>query len=150
MAFNEQFMLRAIELAKQAESEDEVPVGAVLVKDGVIIAEGRNEKEIKKDATMHAEMLALSRGAQALDNWRMDECELYCTLEPCPMCAGAMINARLKTLYYGAHDLRFGCAGSKVDLLDGDVFNHKVTVFGGCLERKCSDILTDFFKSKRI
>ena len=149
MAYNEQFMSRAVELAKKAQMADEVPVGAVLVRNGEIIAEAANEKECRGNALAHAEMLVLEKGSSVTGSWNLNDCELYCTLEPCPMCGGAMINSRIKTLYYGAHDLRFGCAGSQIDLLDGSVFNHKVTVYGGCMEKQCSALLTDFFRKKR-
>lgn len=149
MAYCEEFMSKAIALAEQASRSDEVPVAAVLVKDGKVIACATNEKEKNKNSLAHAEMIAMTLGAEKLGDWRLDECELYCTLEPCPMCAGAMINSRLKTLYYGAHDHRFGAAGSQIDLLDGSVFNHKVTVYGGCRERECAEMLSDFFEKKR-
>ena len=147
--YNEQFMLRAIELAKECATHDEVPVGAVLVKDGVIIAEGANEKERENSALRHAEMIALEKGTKAVGNWWLENCELYVTLEPCPMCAGAMINSRIRALYFGAYDEKSGACGSKVDLTKSGLFNHDIEVAGGFLKEDCAKLLSDFFKAKR-
>lgn len=111
-----EFMRRALELAAECAAEDEVPVGAVVVKDGEIVAEGCNFKEREGCAVRHAEIVAIERAAEKLGNWWLDGCEMYVTLEPCPMCAGAMINSRIERLVYGAHDPKSGAAGSRVDL----------------------------------
>lgn len=147
--YNQQFMQRAIELAKQCAELDEVPVGAVLVKDGEIIAESGNAKERENNALRHAEMIVLDRGAQALGNWWLEDCELYVTLEPCPMCAGAMINTRIRAVYFGAYDEKSGACGSKVNLLEKGLFNHNVEVSGGHMKEACAALLSDFFKKKR-
>ena len=149
MAYDEGMMQKAIDLAREAASRDEVPIGAVLVKNGRMIACAANEKEQRSDACAHAEMLVLQRAAEVIGNWYLEDCELYCTLEPCPMCAGAMINSRISKLYFGAFDQRFGCAGSRINLLDGEMFNHTVEVYGGCMAEICSQLLSDFFKKKR-
>ena len=143
-------MLRAIELAKLATETDDVPVGCVIVKDGEIIAEASNMKEKENDATKHAEMVAISNATKVLNNWWLEDCEVYVTLEPCPMCAGAMINARIKALYFGAYDPKTGAAGSRVNLLKEDLFNHNINVKGGIMQNECSSLLSEFFKKKRL
>lgn len=147
--YEERFMRRAIEIAKESADFDEVPVGAVIVKDGVIIAEGCNYKERSLNALRHAETEALSKAAEAVGNWWLEGCELYATLEPCPMCAGAMINARIDALYFGAYDPKGGACGSKVDLFEKGLFNHTVTVSGGYLADECAKLLSEFFSKKR-
>ena len=143
-------MLRAIELAKLATETDDVPVGCVIVRDGEIIAEASNMKEKENDATKHAEMVAISNATKVLNNWWLEDCEVYVTLEPCPMCAGAMINARIKALYFGAYDPKTGAAGSRVNLLKEDLFNHNIIVKGGIMQNECSSLLSEFFKKKRL
>ena len=143
-------MLRAIELARLATETDDVPVGCVIVKNGEIIAEASNMKEKENDATKHAEMVAISNATKVLNNWWLEDCEVYVTLEPCPMCAGAMINARIKALYFGAYDPKTGAAGSRVNLLKEDLFNHNIIVKGGIMQNECSSLLSDFFKKKRL
>lgn len=143
-------MLRAIELAKQATQTDDVPVGCVIVKDGEIVAESSNMKEVNNDATKHAEMVAISKATQVLGNWWLEDCDVYVTLEPCPMCAGAMINSRIKNLYFGAFDPKTGAAGSKVNLFEKNLFNYNVNVVGGIMADECGALLTDFFKKKRL
>ena len=143
-------MLRAIELAKLATETDDVPVGCVIVKNGEIIAEASNMKEKDNDATKHAEMVAISNATKVLNNWWLEDCEVYVTLEPCPMCAGAMINARIKALYFGAYDPKTGAAGSRVNLLKEDLFNHNIIVKGGIMQNECSSLLSEFFKKKRL
>ncbi len=143
-------MLRAIELAKFATETDDVPVGCVIVKNGEIIAEASNMKEKDNDATKHAEMVAISNATKVLNNWWLEDCEVYVTLEPCPMCAGAMINARIKALYFGAYDPKTGAAGSRVNLLKEDLFNHNIIVKGGIMQNECSSLLSEFFKKKRL
>ena len=142
-------MQLAINLAKAAALADEVPVGAVVVKDGKVIATSENMKERANDATRHAEMVALSRAAGEVGNWWLEDCDVYVTLEPCPMCAGAMINSRIRALYFGAYDLKTGAAGSKVNLFEEGLFNHNIVVSGGHREEECSALLSEFFKKKR-
>jgi len=146
---DEQWMRVALGLAAQALELAEVPVGAVAVKDGVIIGQGYNLKEQAQDPTYHAEMIALRQAAQTVQNWRLIGVTLYCTLEPCPMCAGAMIQARLPRLVYGAKDIRFGAHGSIVNILDEPRFNHRVTVTSGVLETEAGALLQQFFQQLR-
>lgn len=141
-------MLKAIELAKEAADEGEVPVGAVVVKNGEIIATGRNRRESKKNALCHAEIEAINNACKALGGWRLFQCELYVTLEPCPMCAGAIINSRIKSIYFGAYDQKAGSFGSIADF-NRIPYNHKPEVYGGIMESECKALLTDFFKSLR-
>ena len=145
---DKKFMFEALELAKAAANEGEVPVGAVIVKDGKIIAKGRNEREKKQNARSHAEIEAINEACNKLGSWRLDGCEMYVTLEPCPMCAGAIINARIKTLIFGAYDIKMGSIDSVVNLCDYP-YNHKVEVYGGICEAECLEILQDFFKKLR-
>ena len=149
MAYEEKFMIRAIELAEESASHDEVPVGAVVVKDGEIIAEGMNFKERKNNAICHAEIVALSKATEAVGNWWLEDCDVYVTLEPCVMCAGAMIHSRIRTLYFGAYDEKTGACGSKLNLFEQGLFNHTVLVEGGHEQEACSQMLSDFFKTKR-
>lgn len=141
-------MQRALELAQLSFDEGEVPVGAVVVKDGVIVGEGRNRRELGKNALAHAEIEAINNACENLGGWRLFECDLIVTLEPCPMCAGAIINSRIKTVVYGAKDNKTGSVDSVVSLFDLP-YNHKPQVISGVLEQKCSDILSDFFKNLR-
>lgn len=147
---NEKFMERAIALAKTAGERGEIPVGAVVVKNGKIIGEGVNSREELKSPIGHAEITALTSAAKTLGDWRLDGCSLYVTLEPCPMCAGAIINARIKEVVFGAFDKRAGSASpeSVVNLFSLG-FDHKVEVFGGIREEECASLLTDFFSSRR-
>ncbi len=145
----EQYMRQAIACAKEAAAQDEVPVGAVIVKDGEVIAAAHNEKESRNCAIYHAEMLAIARAAEKVGNWYLDGCSIYVTLEPCPMCVGAIINSRLDAVYYGANDPKAGCCGSVFDLISEGKFNHKPVVFGGILREECGALLTEFFRSKR-
>ncbi|MBR2467036.1 MAG: tRNA adenosine(34) deaminase TadA [Clostridia bacterium] len=145
---DEAFMRRAIELAREAEKIDEVPVGALAVKDGVIIAEAYNTRQTTKCATHHAEVLAIEKACAALGGWRLPGVSLYVTMEPCAMCAGAIINARIPRVVFGAPDLRFGAFGSLVDLSKLP-FNHKPEVIGGVLEEDCVKLLSDYFSEKR-
>ncbi len=145
---NNIFMKAALIEAKKAYLKNEVPVGAVIVKDGKIISRAHNKCEQKKDPTCHAEILAIKKALKKLDTPRLNGCELYVTLEPCPMCAGAIINARLDEVIFGAFDLKGGAVSSKTDLFNKG-FNHKPIVYEGICEKDCADILTDFFKTKR-
>lgn len=146
---DEEFMKRALALAAECAARDEVPVGAVVVKDGIIVAEGCNFKERENCAVRHAEIVALERAAKVLGNWWLEDCEVYVTLEPCPMCAGAMINSRIKRVVFGAYDPKTGAAGSKVDLFAPGLFNHDVEVKGGVLREECAALLSEFFRAKR-
>ena len=151
MATNEEFfMTEALKEARKAMAEDEVPVGAVAVLDGKIIARARNRKEHFNDATKHAEMLLLEKCARVIGNWYLEGVEVYVTLEPCAMCAGAMLNARIRSLTFGASEPKSGCAGSKLNLLENNGFNHTVRVTGGVLAEISAKLLSDFFKRKRI
>lgn len=142
------FMRKALEEAKKAAKENEVPVGAVIVKDGEIIATGHNKREQKQNALSHAEMEAINSACQKLGSWRLDGCELYVTLEPCPMCTGAIINSRIKTVIFGAFDKSMGCMDSVINLCDYP-FTHKVEVYAGICEDECQQVLQDFFKGLR-
>lgn len=145
---DEYFMTRAIALAREAEAEDEVPVGAVVVRDGKIIAEAYNTREGDKCATHHAELVAIERACRALGGWRLPGVTLYVTMEPCCMCGGAIINARVPRVVYGAKDFRFGAFGSALNLTEIPL-NHKSEVVGGVLGEECAKILSDYFKAKR-
>lgn len=146
---DEQWMRLALEQAAEAAALGEVPVGAVAVKDGQVLGAGFNRKESDQDPTAHAEMVALRQAARYLQNWRLIGVTLYCTLEPCPMCAGAMIQARLERLVYGAPDLRFGAHGSVVDILSETRFNHRVEVSTGVLAEESAALLQTFFRRLR-
>ena len=146
---NVEFMQEAIKEAKIAESFDEVPIGAVIVKNGQIIARSGNRKERDNCAVSHAEILAIKEACKVCDNWYLDECELYVTLEPCIMCAGAIINSRLKAVYFGAYDLKSGAFGSVYDVAADKKLNHTLPVVGGILKEECGSLLTEFFKNKR-
>ena len=142
------YMRRAIELARMAEEIDEVPVGALIVWDGEIVAEAYNTRESSKCATHHAEILAIEEACRVLGGWRLIGCTLYVTMEPCAMCAGAIINARLPRVVYGAPDLRFGAFGSLINLADVPL-NHKPEVIGGVLGDENVQMLRSYFKKKR-
>ena len=143
------FMKQALKEAKKAYEKLEVPVGAVIVKDGKIIAKAHNLKETKTDTTKHAEILAIQKASKKLESWRLLDCEVYITLEPCSMCAGAIINSRIKKVYIGALDEKTGAAGSVLNLFEDYKFNHKVEVEKGVMQEECENILKDFFKMLR-
>ena len=143
------FMKQALKEAKKAYEKLEVPVGAVIVKDGKIIARAHNLKETKTDTTKHAEILAIQKTSKKLESWRLLDCEMYITLEPCSMCAGAIINSRIKKIYIGALDEKTGAAGSVLNLFEDYKFNHKVEVEKGVMQKECENILKDFFKMLR-
>lgn len=145
---DKEFMQRALELAKEAADEGEVPVGAVVVKDGEIIAEGRNRREGARNALAHAEMEALNNACAALGGWRLSGCTLYVTLEPCPMCAGAIINARVDRVVYGADDPKAGSCGSMTNLF-GLPYNHSPLLERGILGEDCAAVLKEFFQKLR-
>ena len=149
MEEKEKFMKEALKEAKKAYDKLEVPVGAVIVKNGKVIARAHNLKETKCDTTDHAEILAIRRASKKLRSWRLIDCEMYVTLEPCSMCAGALINSRIKKVYIGATDEKTGAVGSVLNLLEDYVFNHKVEVEKGILKEDCENILKEFFKALR-
>ncbi len=142
------FMTRAIELAKKAAAEGEVPVGAVVVKDGKIIGEGYNMREQKRNALSHAETEAINAACNTLGDWRLDGCTIYVTLEPCPMCAGAIVNARIREVVFGAYDLSMGCMDSVTNIA-ALPFAAGTTIYGGIKEDECKKILTEFFEGVR-
>ncbi|EGQ8224526.1 tRNA adenosine(34) deaminase TadA [Vibrio cholerae] len=148
-AQDEQFMRRAIALAAQAEAQGEVPVGAVLVRDGEIIAEGWNGSITNHDATAHAEIEVIRKAGKALSNYRLLDTTLYVTLEPCPMCAGALLHSRVKRIVYGAPDLKAGAAGTVMDLFSSQAAYHYATVEKGLLEEECRAQLQAFFQRRR-
>ena len=145
----EHFMRRAIELGQQAATEDEVPVGAVIVYKHNIIAAAYNQRENLADPTAHAEMIAITQAAAHLKSWRLIDCELYVTLEPCPMCAGAILQSRIPKVIYGASDSKAGAVESLYHLLTDSRLNHQCDVRGGVLALECGQMLTEFFESKR-
>ena len=145
----EKFMKQALKEAQKAYDKLEIPVGAVIVKDGKIIARAHNVKELKNDTTKHAEIIAIQKASQKLGAWRLKDCEMYVTLEPCPMCAGAIIQARIKKLYIGTMDEKTGACGSVLNLLEDFKFNHQVELEAGLLKNGCEKILKDFFKDLR-
>lgn len=144
----ESYMRAALALARQAAMEGEVPVGAVVVKDGVIIGQGRNRREKSKNALAHAEIEAIHQACEALGGWRLSGCELYVTLEPCPMCAGAILNARVSRVYFGARDREMGACGGVMNLFMED-FPHPPALVGGVLEEECARVLREFFRGLR-
>lgn len=144
------YMLLAFEQAKKAQEQDEVPIGAIVVSpDGEVIGEGYNRRELDQDATQHAEMIAIKQACQKIGSWRLIDCSLFVTLEPCPMCAGAIINARLKEVYFGAMDPKAGAAGSVVDLFAVEKFNHHPLVIRGLFRQEAGQMLTNFFRAIR-
>lgn len=149
MQEKEKFMKEALKEAKKAYDKLEVPVGCVIVKDGKIISRAHNLKETKKDTTKHAEILAIQKASKKIDAWRLLDCDMYVTLEPCSMCAGAIINSRIRNLYIGTMDKKTGAAGSVLNLFEDFTFNHKVIVETGILQTQCEKILKDFFKELR-
>ena len=148
MTEQEKFMKAALKLARKAAEEGEVPVGCVVVCDGKIVGRGRNRRETKKTALGHAELEAIGKACRKLGGWRLHKCDLYVTLEPCPMCTGAIINARIRTVYYGAPDPKAGSCGTLVNLFELP-YNHQPAVVGGLLEDECAGALRDFFRGLR-
>ncbi len=145
----EEFMQAALAEAKKAQALGEVPIGCVIVHQGQIIGRGHNLRETPQQAEKHAEMIAIAQANQVLDSWRLPEAELYVTLEPCPMCSGAIINSRIAKVYYGAADEKAGTAGTLMNLLTDPRFNHQVKVQKGLLQAECAQILSDFFANLR-
>ena len=146
---DETWMKEALLLARRAASEEEVPIGAVIVRDGKIIGRGWNRNIALSDPSAHAEIMAMRDAGISIGNYRLSGCSLYVTLEPCPMCAGAMIHARLARIEYGAGDPKTGAAGGKFDILGDPAHNHAAEIEGGCLADECSVILKDFFRRRR-
>ena len=146
---DEKWMQIAIQEAIKAEKEGEVPVGAVLVKDGLLIAKAHNQPISKNDATAHAEIQLIRVAGKELQNYRLNGSTLFVTLEPCAMCFGAMVHARVKRIVYGAHDPKTGVCGSSEDLTNANCFKHKINITGSVSEKKCSQLLQTFFKSRR-
>ena len=142
------FMKQALKRAKIAEKYGEVPIGAVIVKDGKIIASGRNMRELKRNALHHAEIVAIDRACKKLNAWRLIGCTLYVTMEPCPMCAGAIVNSRIERVVFGCYDKKAGAMGSVFDISEYPL-NHKYEISGGVLEEECAKILSDFFLKLR-
>jgi tRNA(adenine34) deaminase len=145
---HEEFMRQALILAEEAAAAGEVPVGCVIVKDGAVIGRGRNRREEKQQVSSHAEMEAMAQANETLGTWRLDGCTMYVTLEPCPMCAGAIINARLDRVYYGARDEAMGACGGVLNLFM-EAFPHRPALVGGVLAAECRAVLSSFFRSLR-
>lgn len=143
------FMLEAIKEAKKAELLDEVPIGCVIVKDNKIISRGHNVRESKNNPVGHAEIIAITKASKKLKSWRLNDCELYVTIEPCIMCSGAIIQSRIKAVYYGAKDYKGGAFGSSIDVLKAENINHHPEIVGGVLEKECSELISGYFKNKR-
>ncbi|HEY4273346.1 MAG TPA: tRNA adenosine(34) deaminase TadA [Candidatus Udaeobacter sp.] len=146
---DEYFMREALRQAQKAYAADEVPVGAVIVREGRIIAHAHNQVELLKDATAHAEMLALTQAEAAVGDWRLTDCELYVTKEPCAMCAGALVHTRIRRVIFGCTDPSAGAAGSMMNLLQIPAFNHRCDITSGVLQNECGAILQDFFRKRR-
>lgn len=145
----EKFMKQAVKEALKARDKDEVPIGAVIVQNGKIIARAHNLMEKTQMATAHAEILAINKACKKTGSWRLDDCELYVTIEPCAMCAGAIANARIKKVYFGAYESKSGCAESKYPVLTDSGLNHTVEYLGGIELEICANIIKNYFKSKR-
>jgi len=146
---DEYFMREALRLANKAAVADEVPVGAVIVRAGKIIARSHNQVELLKDATAHAEMLALTQAEEAVGDWRLTDCDLYVTKEPCPMCAGAVVHTRIRRVIFGCADPAAGAAGSVINLLQMPTLNHRCDITSSVLENECAAMLKDFFRERR-
>ena len=145
---HEAYMSQALELAREAAAGGDVPVGCVIVRDGEVIGRGRNRREEAGDATAHAEVEAIRDACARLGSWRLHRCVLYVTLEPCPMCAGAIVNARVEEVRYGVKDEKAGCCGSVLNLFE-ERFNHRPRIYQGPLERECEAVLQEFFQKLR-
>ncbi|NBJ70882.1 tRNA adenosine(34) deaminase TadA [Roseburia sp. 1XD42-34] len=146
---DEYMMKMAIQEAKQAAEQGEVPIGALIAYDNEVIATAHNLRETTQSTLAHAELLAIQKANEKIGSWRLEDCTLYVTLEPCPMCAGAIVQSRIKRVVYGAYDPKAGCAGTLFNLLDDARFNHQVDVTAGVLEEECANLLKDFFKMIR-
>lgn len=146
--FDIKFMEKAIEMAKEAYDDNEVPIGAVIVRNGEIVSYGRNRREKEKNALLHAEIDAIDKACKKLGGWRLWNCDIYVTLEPCPMCAGAIMNAHIPNVYFGAYDYKNGSCGTITNLFNMP-YNFKPNCEGGIMEKECSQLLKDFFKKLR-
>ena len=142
-------MSLALKEAQKALLEDETPIGCVIVKDDKVIARGHNKREIKNLVTSHGEIEAITKANKKLKSWRLVDCDLYVTVEPCIMCGGAIIQSRIRNVYYGAKDLKGGAFGSSINILDANNINHKPNIIGGILEEECAIIIKNYFKNKR-
>lgn len=149
MREKEKYMKMAIVQAKKAERLDEVPIGCVIVNDGMVVGRGYNRRNIDRNTLSHAELNAIKKASRKLGDWRLDDCEMYVTTEPCQMCAGAIVQARIKKVYIGCMNPKAGCAGSILNLLQVDKFNHQVEIESGILKDECSSLLTSFFRKLR-
>ncbi|MCH4427587.1 MULTISPECIES: tRNA adenosine(34) deaminase TadA [Staphylococcus] len=150
MANDEYYMKLAIEEAKKAQKLGEVPIGAIIVKNNEVIASAHNLRETAQLPTAHAEHIAIERASKVVGSWRLEECKLYVTLEPCVMCAGAIVMSRIPKVVYGATDSKGGCSGSLMNLLEESRFNHRAEVIKGVLEQECGDLLRNFFRELRL
>ena len=150
MTDQERFMKEAIRQAKKARALEEVPIGCVIVHEGKIIARGYNRRNTDKNTLAHAEITAINKASRKIGDWRLEDCTLYVTLEPCQMCSGAIVQARIPEVVIGCMNPKAGCAGSILNILENDLFNHQVKVTRGVLEQQCSDMLTQFFKELRV
>lgn len=150
MTLDEKYMRQAITQAKKALKSEDVPIGCIIVYEGRVIARGYNKRNKKKTTLAHAELLAIAKASKVIDDWRLEECTMYVTLEPCQMCAGAIVQARIPRVVIGCMNPKAGCAGSILNLLQMQQFNHQVEVERGVLEDECSALLTDFFKELRL
>ncbi|MEN1966491.1 tRNA adenosine(34) deaminase TadA [Lentibacillus sp. N15] len=146
---DEKYMRQAIQQALMAKEMGEVPIGAVIVYDGEVIATGYNVRETSQSTLSHAELIAMEQANKKIGSWRLEDCTLYVTLEPCPMCAGAIVQSRIPRVVYGAADSKAGCAGTLMNLLGEDRFNHQAEVVSGVLGKECGQLLTDFFQELR-
>ena len=144
------FMIRALELAQQAADRGEVPVGAVVVRNGKIIGQGHNQPIASHDPTAHAEIMAMRDASKNLSNYRLTGCDIYVTIEPCTMCVGAMVHARIRQIFFGALEPRAGALTSQLQLMEDDLFNHSILWEGGILADQCATLLRDFFRQKRL
>ena len=142
-------MRLALNEAQQAIDEGEIPVGAVIVRDGQVIATGHNVRNITHDPTLHAEIVAIRNACEKLCDWRLSDCDLYVTLEPCVMCSGAIINSRMRSVYFGAYDAEYGGAGGRIDLFSKSYFGSNTRIYAGIMEKECTSMLKNFFASLR-
>ena len=143
------YMKAALKEAEKARTKDEVPIGCVIVLNNKIIAKAHNIRESKQNPVGHAEILAIQKASKKLDSWRLENCEMYVTIEPCIMCAGAIIQSRIKKVYYGAPDIKGGAFGSSIDVLEAKNINHRPEIYPGIMEEECSNLVKNYFKSKR-
>lgn len=149
MTSDESFMKQAVKQAKKAYDKLETPIGCVIVHEDKIIARGYNKRNMKKNTLAHAEILAINKASKVLDDWRLEDCTMYVTLEPCPMCAGAIVQARIPRVVIGSMNPKAGCAGSVLNLLQQDRLNHQVEITKGVLAEECSELMTSFFRELR-